>query len=45
VPFIVIRSITDHADDSAAGSYRQFVQMAARNAADLTLATIHEIGK
>jgi adenosylhomocysteine nucleosidase len=45
VPFIVIRSITDHADGSASGSYRQFVQTAARNAADLVIATIHEMGK
>jgi adenosylhomocysteine nucleosidase len=45
VPVIVIRSITDHADGGAAGSYRQFVQAASRNAADLALATIHEMVK
>ena len=45
VPVIVIRSITDHADGGAAGSYRQFVDMASRNAADLALATIREMLK
>jgi adenosylhomocysteine nucleosidase len=45
VPFIVIRSITDHADGTAAGSYRQFLPLASRNAADLALATIQEIVK
>lgn len=45
VPFIVIRSITDRADGSASGSYRQFVQTAAHNAADLVIATIREMGK
>jgi adenosylhomocysteine nucleosidase len=43
VPVIVIRSITDHADGSASGSYRQFLEVASRNAADLTLATIREM--
>lgn len=42
VPVIVIRSITDHADSDAEGSYQRFVDTAARNAADLALATIHE---
>jgi adenosylhomocysteine nucleosidase len=45
VPVIVIRSITDHADGGAAGSYREFREVASRNAADLTLATIHEMLK
>jgi len=45
VPVIVIRSITDHADGSASGSYRQFLEVASRNAADLALATIHEMLK
>ena len=44
VPFIVIRSITDHADGAADGSYRQFMPVAARNAADLAMAMIHEMG-
>jgi adenosylhomocysteine nucleosidase len=43
VPVIVIRSITDHADGSASGSYRQFLEVASRNAADLALATIREM--
>jgi adenosylhomocysteine nucleosidase len=43
VPVIVIRSITDHADGSASGSYRQFQEEASRNAADLALATIREM--
>jgi adenosylhomocysteine nucleosidase len=43
VPVIVIRSITDHADGSASGSYRQFLDVASRNAADLALATIREM--
>ena len=43
VPLIVIRSITDHADGGAAGSYRQFLEVASRNAADLALATIREM--
>lgn len=43
VPAIVIRSITDHADGDATGSYQRFVDVASRNAADLTLATIHEM--
>jgi adenosylhomocysteine nucleosidase len=45
VPFIVIRSITDHADGGALGSYRQFVQVASRHAAEVALATIHEMLK
>jgi adenosylhomocysteine nucleosidase len=45
VPVIVIRSITDHADSSAPDSYRQFAEVASRNAADLALATIHEMLK
>jgi adenosylhomocysteine nucleosidase len=43
VPVIVIRSITDHADGSASGSYRQFLEVASRNAADLALGTIGEM--
>jgi adenosylhomocysteine nucleosidase len=43
VPVIVIRSITDHADGNASGSYRQFLDVASRNAADLALATIREM--
>ena len=45
VPTIIIRSITDHADDGAAGSYQRFVGVASRNAAELALATIHELLK
>ena len=45
VPFIAIRSITDHADGAAPGSYRQFLPMASRNAAELALATIKEMVK
>jgi adenosylhomocysteine nucleosidase len=43
VPVIVIRSITDHADGDASGSYRRFVDDASRNAANLAIATIHEL--
>jgi adenosylhomocysteine nucleosidase len=43
VPVIIIRSITDHADGNAPDSYRQFVDVASRNAADLALATIREM--
>ena len=45
VPIIVIRSITDRADGDAVGSYQRFVNVASRNAADLALATIHELLK
>jgi len=45
VPAIVIRSITDRADGTAAQSYSQFVETASRNAADLVLATIREAAK
>ena len=45
VPTIIIRSITDHADDGATGSYQRFVGVASRNAAALALATIHELLK
>jgi adenosylhomocysteine nucleosidase len=45
VPAIVIRSITDHADGGAAGSYERFVGLASRNAAELAVATIHEMLK
>ncbi len=45
VPSLVIRSITDRADGSAAQSYAQFVETASRNAADLVLATIREAAK
>ena len=43
VPVIIIRSITDHADGNAPDSYRQFVDVASRNAAELALATIREM--
>ena len=43
VPAIVIRSITDHADGGADNSYRRYVDVAARNAADLALALIREM--
>src|SRR5262249_36734104 len=42
VPAIVIRSITDHADNQAGDSYRRFVETAARNAAQLAIATVRE---
>jgi adenosylhomocysteine nucleosidase len=45
VPTIIIRSITDHADNNAPGSYERYVAVAARNAAELTLATIREMAK
>ena len=45
VPLVVIRSITDRADGQAEGSYQRFVDVAARNAADLALATIREFLK
>ena len=45
VPTIIIRSITDHADEGAAGSYQRFVGVASRNATELVLATIHEMLK
>jgi len=45
VPAIIIRSITDHADGGAPGSYERYVGVASRNAAELALATIHEIVK
>jgi adenosylhomocysteine nucleosidase len=43
VPAIVIRSITDHADGGADNSYRRYVDVAARNAAELALAMIREM--
>jgi adenosylhomocysteine nucleosidase len=45
IPMIVIRSITDHADGSASGSYQRFVDIASRNAADLAVATIQQFLK
>jgi len=42
VPAIVIRSITDRADNQASDSYRRFVETASRNAALLALATARE---
>ena len=45
VPAIIIRSITDHADGGADNSYERFVGLASRNAAEVALATIHEILK
>jgi len=45
VPLLVVRSITDHADGSAAQSYTQFVETASRNAAEVVLATIREAAK
>jgi adenosylhomocysteine nucleosidase len=45
VPFLLIRAITDRADSQARGSYRQFLEPASRNAADLTLSTIREFVK
>jgi adenosylhomocysteine nucleosidase len=43
VPTIVIRSITDHADGNASDSYRRYIDVAARNAAELALALIREM--
>jgi adenosylhomocysteine nucleosidase len=43
VPVIVIRSITDHAEGDASGSYQRYVDDASRNAASLAIATIHEL--
>jgi adenosylhomocysteine nucleosidase len=45
VPVIVIRSITDRADGNASQSYATFRDTAARNAANLALATIRELAK
>jgi adenosylhomocysteine nucleosidase len=45
VPIIVLRSITDHADVSASDSYQRFVGLASRNAAQLAVATVHELSK
>jgi adenosylhomocysteine nucleosidase len=45
VPAIVIRSITDRADGGAESSYERYLQTASRNAAELALATIHELVK
>jgi adenosylhomocysteine nucleosidase len=45
VPVIVIRSVTDHADGNASQSYAKFRDKAARNAADLAVATIREFAK
>lgn len=45
VPAIVIRSITDRADGNAGQSYAKFRDTAARNAADLAVATIRELAK
>jgi adenosylhomocysteine nucleosidase len=45
VPTIVIRSITDHSDADAQGSYRRFLETASRNAADLAMATMREFVK
>lgn len=45
VPALVLRGITDRADSQARGSYRQFLEVAARNAADLAIATIRELAR
>jgi adenosylhomocysteine nucleosidase len=45
VPSIIIRSITDYADGRAEDSYRRFVAVASRNAAEIALATIQEMSK
>jgi adenosylhomocysteine nucleosidase len=45
VPGIVIRGITDRADNQAEDSYRRFVETASRNAADLAVATAREFAK
>jgi len=45
VPAIIIRSITDHADGGAEDSYTRFVGLASRNAAELAVATVHEMTK
>jgi len=45
VPVIVIRSVTDHADGNSSQSYATFRDKAARNAADLAIATIREFVK
>jgi adenosylhomocysteine nucleosidase len=43
VPMIILRSITDHADGGASDSYERFVGLASRNAAELAVATVHEM--
>jgi adenosylhomocysteine nucleosidase len=45
IPFLLIRSITDRADGQASNSYQQFVETSSGNAAQLTLATIQQLGK
>jgi adenosylhomocysteine nucleosidase len=45
VPAIVIRGITDRADGNASQSYTKFRDTAARNAANLAVATIREFAK
>jgi adenosylhomocysteine nucleosidase len=45
IPIIVLRSITDHADVKASDSYERFVGLASRNAAQLAVATVHELSK
>lgn len=43
VPMIIVRSITDRADGGAPDSYERFVGLASRNAAELAVATVHEM--
>jgi adenosylhomocysteine nucleosidase len=43
IPTIIIRSITDHADGGASDSYTRFVDVAARNAAELSIAIVREL--
>jgi nucleoside phosphorylase len=45
VPVIGMRSVTDHADGNSSQSYAKFRDKAARNAADLAVATIREFVK
>lgn len=45
IPFIVVRSISDHADNEATISYEAFEQIAANNSAKLVLKMIEKISK
>jgi len=45
IPVLVIRSITDYAGANASQSYLRFMDTAARNAAELALATVQSLNK
>lgn len=43
VPFVIIRSISDNADDDAAMSFETFEQIAANDAAEIVVAMLHSM--